>query len=98
MVTYKSISRAPKPPIEGVDNLYELTSGEMQKEWIDGKLYWTCWSQADLRMQWNTRPWENGKYVIRYKAYRYLPPFGLSELGLGSTSLDHLTLIVDNNP
>jgi len=98
MVTYKYISLGPKPPIEGVDNLYELTSGEMQKEWIDGKLYWTCWSQADLRMQWNTRPWEGGKYVIRYKAYCYLPPFGLSELGLGSTSLDHLTLIVDNNP
>ncbi len=96
-VTYKYLSLGPKT-IGGVDNLYELTSGEMKPEWVGGKLYWTCWTQADLRMQWYTPPWENDKYIIRYKAYNYHPVFGLTELTLGSNDLDHLTLIVDNNP
>jgi len=98
-VTYKYLSLGPKS-VGGVDNLYELTSGEMQKEWVGGKLYWTCWGQADLRMRWYTPPWEreNGKYIIRYRAYNYHPWFGLTELSLNSTTLDHLTLIVDNNP
>jgi parallel beta-helix repeat protein len=97
MVTYKYLSLGPKS-IGDVDNLYELTSGEMQPEWVGGKLYWTCWTEADLRMRWYTPPWENGKYIIRYRAYNYHPWFGLTELSLNSTTLDHLTLIVDNNP
>ena len=97
-VTYKYLSIGPKS-IGGVDNLYELTSGEMQKEWVGGKLYWTCWTQADLRMQWYSPPWENGKYIIRYRAYHYNPVSGVvSGLTLGSNDLDHLTLTVDNNP
>jgi len=92
-VTYKYISLGPKS-IGGIDNLYELTRGDMEKEVIDSKVYWTTWSQADLRMRWNTTTWENGKYIIRYKAYNYIP----SKLSLGANDLDHVTLIVDNSP
>ncbi len=96
-VTHKYISLGPDT-LDGVDNLYEVTSGEMQKEWVGGKMYWTSWSQADLRMRWNTTSWDDGKYIIRYKAYRYIPMFGLTELTLNPNDLDHVTVVVDNTP
>lgn len=96
-VTHKYISLGPKT-IGSVDHLYELTRADYKKETIAGKDYWTTWSKSDLRMRWNTRSWENGKYVIRYKAYHNIPFWGIWEVSLGSNDLDHITLVVDNNP
>ena len=97
IVTYKYMSLGPVT-IKNIDHLYELTRADYKKETIAGKDYWTTWSQSDLRMRWNTTSWENGKYIIRYRAYRYIPSFGIWEQLLGSNTLDHITLIVDNTP
>jgi parallel beta-helix repeat protein len=96
-VTHKYISLGPKT-IDGIDHLYELTRADYKKETIGGRDYWTTWSKSDLRMRWNTKSWENGKYVIKYKAYHNIPLLGIWEVSLGSNRLDHITLVVDNNP
>jgi hypothetical protein len=76
-------------PIDGKDYLYKLNSP------LDGSI----WSNPDLRIRWNTRVCENGKYTITYKAYRWADPFTLVEVSLPPTDgWDHIVLLIDNNP
>jgi len=83
-VTYKYISLGPQT-LDNVDNLYQLTR--------DG-----YWSHIDLRMIWDTNRWDNGKYTLTYKAYRWNSiTEKLEQQDPHSTTLDHLTLIIDNS-
>ena len=76
-------------PIDGKDYLYKLNSP------LDGSI----WSNPDLRIRWNTRVCENGKYTLTYKAYRWADPFTLVEVSLPPTDgWDHIILLIDNNP
>ncbi len=85
-ITHQYINLGPKK-IAGIEDLYQLTA--------DG-----FWSHIDLRMIWNTRPWENGKYSIIYRAYKITSyfPLMLKQVRLKSNDLDHLTIIIDNSP
>jgi len=84
--TYRYVTLGPQT-IDGNDNLYQLTD--------EG-----YWSHIDLRARWNTRVYENGKYTLTYKAYRWADPCEttLVDANLPPTGFDHLILIVDNNP
>lgn len=85
-VSYQNVSLGPKT-IGVVDNLYQLTT--------EG-----YWYHIDLRILWDTRLEDNGKYTITYRAYEYFPPpmdFVIERFPTSNT-MDHLTVIVDNNP
>jgi len=73
--------------IKGVDDCYDLT-------------YQGWWSHIDVRIIWNTRLYENGKYTLKCKAFKDDPinPDALLEYHPLPNDLDHLTLIVDNSP
>jgi hypothetical protein len=47
-------------------------------------------------MIWHTNSWDNGKYTLRYKAYRLVGTTLESKILLPNT-YDHFTLIVDNS-
>lgn len=84
-VSHQYVSLGPKT-INGTKDLYQLTR--------DG--YWT---HIDLRIIWNTRLWENGKYTLACKAYRSNPGTGvLEQVTLSSNDLEKLILIIDNSP
>ncbi len=82
-VSHQYVNLGPKT-ISSTDNLYQLTK--------EG--YWT---HIDLRIIWNTRSWENGKYTLTYKAYRW-DIGGLVQVFPKPNELDHITLVVDNSP
>jgi hypothetical protein len=90
--TYEYATLGPKtiPGADGndIENLYELTDQGY-------------WSHIDLRARWNTRPYENGKYTVTYKAYRWddpCDPCGLVEASLPPTDgWDGPNLIIDNH-
>jgi len=78
-------------PIDGKDYLYKLNR----------PLDESIWSNPDLRIRWNTRACENGKYTLTYKAYRWADPCEttLVEVSLPPTDgWDHIILLIDNNP
>jgi parallel beta-helix repeat protein len=90
--TYEYVTLGPKtiPGADGndIENLYELTDQGY-------------WSHMDLRARWNTRPYENGKYTLTYKAYRWddpCDPCELVEASLPPTDgWDEPNLIIDNH-
>lgn len=84
--TYRYVTLGPKS-IDGKDNLYQLTD--------EG-----YWSHIDLRIRWNTRVYENGKYTLTYRAYHWSDPCQttLVDANLPATGWDHVTLVVDNSP
>lgn len=85
-VTHQYVNLGPKQ-VDGIGNLYQLTESGY-------------WSHIDLRMIWNTRLWENGKYTLTYRAYRVTSmfPVKLQLLRLPSNELSHLDIVVDNSP
>ena len=82
-VSHQYVNLGPKT-INSTDNLYQLTR--------EG--YWT---HIDLRIIWNTRLWENGKYTLTYKAYHWVGGV-LQPVLPDSNDLDHITIVVDNSP
>ncbi|MHC4527896.1 MAG: hypothetical protein ACYS29_08465, partial [Planctomycetota bacterium] len=90
---YEYVTLGPKtiPGADGndIEKLYELTDQGY-------------WSHIDLRAKWNTSPYENGKYTMTYKAYRWddpCDPCELVEAPLPATDgWDEPNLIIDNNP
>jgi hypothetical protein len=80
--SYQYVTLGPKT-IDGITDLYELTD--------DG-----YWSHIDVRVKWNTRAYENGKYTMTHKAYRQLGDGTLIDV-TQPTPID-LVLVVDNNP
>ncbi|MHC4085405.1 MAG: right-handed parallel beta-helix repeat-containing protein [Planctomycetota bacterium] len=89
--TYEHVNLGPRtiPGTDGndIDNLYKLTDEGF-------------WSHIDLRARWNTKTYENAKYTLTYKAYRWDPcqPDRLVDANdLPSNPLDSLVLVVDNN-
>ncbi len=87
---HEYVRMGPKT-IDGRDYLYQLNSP------LDGSI----WSNADLRIRWNTRMCENGLYTLTYKAYRWADPCEttLVEVNLPPTDgWDHVILLIDNNP
>ena len=91
-VTYEIVSLGPKV-IGSLSNLYELNKGDY-------------WSQPSLRMIWNTTTWPNGKYTLKYRAFRWdstgknlieVTPGSSDSLAVSPTDLDHLTIIVNNS-
>jgi len=84
-VYHQYVNLGPKT-INSTDNLYQLTR--------EG-----YWAHIDLRIIWNTRLWENGKYTLIYKAYRWDPiSEKLKQVFPDPNELDHITIIVDNSP
>ncbi|MCD4741777.1 MAG: right-handed parallel beta-helix repeat-containing protein [Desulfobacteraceae bacterium] len=83
-VSHQYVNLGPKS-IGSTDNLYQLTREGF-------------WTHIDLRIIWNTRSWENGKYTLTYKAYRWDNIEGLVPVFPESNKLDHITIIVDNSP
>ncbi len=87
---HEYVRMGPKT-IDGRDYLYQLNS----------PLDESIWSNPDLRLRWNTRMCENGKYTITYKAYRWADPCQttLVDVVLPPTDgWDHIILLIDNNP
>ncbi|MDY6834576.1 MAG: NosD domain-containing protein [Chloroflexota bacterium] len=84
-VSYEYVNLGPKT-IDDTDGLYQLTR--------EG--YWT---HIDLRLIWDTRNFENGKYQLTYEAYDLDEESGeLTLLDLFENDQDHLTLVIDNSP
>lgn len=84
-VSYQYVNLGPKT-IDDTDGLFQLTR--------EG--YWT---HIDLRLIWDTRHFENGKYQLTYEAYDLDEESGeLTLLDLFENDLDHLTLVIDNSP
>ncbi len=87
---HEYVRMGPKT-IDGRDYLYQLNR----------PLDESIWSNPDLRIRWNTRLCENGKYTLTYKAYRWADPCQttLVEVSLPPTDgWDHIILLIDNNP
>jgi len=91
-VTHEVVSLGPKV-IGSLSNLYELNKGDY-------------WSQQNLRMIWDSTGWANGKYTLKYRAFRLdstgknlieVTPGSPDSMAVSSTDLDHLTIIVNNS-
>ncbi|MEW5803119.1 MAG: right-handed parallel beta-helix repeat-containing protein [bacterium] len=91
-VNHEIVSLGPKV-MGGLSSLYELNKG-------------VYWSQPSLRMIWDTTAWQNGKYTLKYRAFRLdstaknlieVTPGSSDPLTVSPTDLDHLIVIVNNS-
>ena len=84
-VSYQYVSLGPQT-IDAVDSLYQLTT--------EG-----YWSHIDLRIIWDTRSWENGKYTLTYRVFCRLPIWPwFVEIFPMANMFDHINLVIDNTP
>jgi len=68
----------------GVDKVYRLTrTGH--------------WTHIDLRMILNSREWPNGRYTLKYEAYRIVSG-SLDPVSLPANDYDQIVIWIDNSP